>query len=65
MKCVWIIYLEDKHFRFHLLIILSDIYLFGHSFIEHLRRYVLKDRSRDSLGLDISPDKVIFICVTF
>ena len=31
---------------------MSDIYLFGHSFIEHLRRYVLKDQSRDNLGLD-------------
>ena len=57
----WLIYLEDKHFCFHLLIILSDVYLFGRSFIEHLRRYVLKDRSRDNLGLDIGPDKIFFL----
>ena len=44
---------------FHLLIILLDIYLLGHSFIEHLRRYVLKDRSQESLGLDIGQDKEI------
>ena len=31
---------------------MTDIYLFGYSFIEHLRRYVLKDRSRDNFGLD-------------
>ena len=31
---------------------MSDIYLFGHSFIDHLRRYVLKDGSRHNLGLD-------------
>ena len=31
---------------------MSYIYLFGHSFIEHLRRYVSKDQSRDNLGLN-------------
>ena len=31
---------------------MTDIYLFNYSFIEHLRRYVLKDRSPDNLGLD-------------
>ena len=39
---------------------MSDIYLFGHSFIDHLRRYVLKDGSRDILGLDPIEFKVHF-----
>ena len=39
---------------------MSDIYLFGHSFIDHLRRFVLKDGSRDNLDLDPIEFKVHF-----
>ena len=39
---------------------MSDIYLFGHSFVNHLRKYVLKDGSRHNLGWDPIEFKVHF-----
>ena len=31
---------------------MSDVVLFGHSLIEHLRKFTLRDKSRENLGLD-------------
>ena len=39
---------------------MSDVVLFGHSFVEHLRKYVVKDASRANLGLDPEEFKVRF-----
>ena len=39
---------------------MSDVVLFGHSFVEHLRKYVVKDASRANLGLGPEEFKVRF-----
>ena len=39
---------------------MSDVVLFGHSFIDHLRRYVCQDVSRYNLGLDPTQFNVRF-----